>query len=452
MTERFEDTMEVGYVRELRQNYLFIRAAEAQEEGYAARMMAGNTIEGLLKFRVRKSDNRSSFCYEITSKQPLGRLLETRTINAVQIRSLLLGIAQTLKRMEDYLLIEEQILLAPDYIYVDSEEYRPFLCLVPGKQGNFPEEFSFLLQYLLGKADHEDKEAVVLIYGLYRESLKENYGLDNLLGCLMKGDLKENCPKLDSSRERENHETIEPQSIEAWEPPQQGEAGKPGSSKQKQGYGYFLPGAAMFALAAGSFCLWGMDGLMAYGVWLAAAGLLLFAVGGGLFFWKASAHHNSRIPAIHFPIAQPAPAKKEAAASSDETGRWQMMFEEEAQTQAVPISGKSEEGEMNTVLLWNQEGKKEGRYLAGEDGSTIPLSYYPFIIGKQEGLCDYVILKNTISRLHLRIDESAQGYQLTDLNSTNGTYVNGRCLDANETVAIHPGDKIGIADLTFCLK
>lgn len=129
-----------------------------------------------------------------------------------------------------------------------------------------------------------------------------------------------------------------------------------------------------------------------------------------------------------------------------------MIFDEEEEPKPVQNPVQPEEQEMNTVLLWNQDEVKECRSLTGEDGSTIPLSYYPFIIGKQEGLCDYVILKNTVSRLHLRIDETADGYQITDLNSTNGTYVNGRCLDANETVAIQPGDEIEIADLKFRLK
>ncbi len=56
-------------------------------------MLVGNAIEGLLKFRIRRTDDHCQFCYEITSRQPLGRLLETKSINAVQLRALLLGIA-----------------------------------------------------------------------------------------------------------------------------------------------------------------------------------------------------------------------------------------------------------------------------------------------------------------------------------------------------------------------
>ena len=116
---------EISYRRELRQNYLMIAADENLAERFEARMLAGNTIDGLLKFRVRREDDRLWFCYEITSRQPLSRLLERTAITAMQIRRLLLGIAQTLTRMEDYLLSENLILLDPEMIYMDPAEFQP---------------------------------------------------------------------------------------------------------------------------------------------------------------------------------------------------------------------------------------------------------------------------------------------------------------------------------------
>lgn len=94
--------MEVSYHREMKKNYLMIEADEEGMQAFEAKMLVGNVIEGLLKFRIRRTDDHCQFCYEITSRQPLGRLLETKSINAVQLRALLLGIAQTLIRMEDY--------------------------------------------------------------------------------------------------------------------------------------------------------------------------------------------------------------------------------------------------------------------------------------------------------------------------------------------------------------
>ena len=140
---------------------------------------------------------------------------------------------------------------------------------------------------------------------------------------------------------------------------------------------------------------------------------------------------------------------------SSRPGQWQMIFDEpeEEQTEEPSTSAVSQAEEMRTVLLWNQSEEKPVRSLVSRDGEgDIVLSYYPFIIGKQEGLCDYVLDKSTVSRLHVRIDETEEGYRVTDLNSTNGTFVNGRPLDANGTALIQPGDEIGVADLRFQLK
>lgn len=134
---------------------------------------------------------------------------------------------------------------------------------------------------------------------------------------------------------------------------------------------------------------------------------------------------------------------------------WQMIFQEpnEENTEEMSMPTDSNEEEMRTVLLWNQSEDKTERRLVSQDGEiTILLPYYPFIIGKQEGLCDYVLDKSTVSRLHVRIDETEAGYQVTDLNSTNGTFVNGKLLDANGTALIQQGDEIGVADLKFQLK
>lgn len=287
--------MEVQYLREMRQNYLMIQVEEEQGQGYEARMMIGNTIEGLLRFRMKKNDGTWKFCYEITSKQPLSRVLEKTAVNASQIRRMLLEIARTLTRMEDYLLSEEQILMEPDYIYIDPEDYHPFLCLVPGKRGNFPQEFSLFLQFLLEKVNHEDKEAVVLIYGLYRESLKENYGLDNLLRWVM----KENYPNMEYSGKSEKCETIDDKKIELWESSASDADSNPSQENYQQEsrqnfavrdkypqYFYFLPGAAMILAAVGIRFFSGRQNLVRHGYWMAAAGAAMLAGGGLWWVWS----------------------------------------------------------------------------------------------------------------------------------------------------------------------
>lgn len=90
------------------------------------------------------------------------------------------------------------------------------------------------------------------------------------------------------------------------------------------------------------------------------------------------------------------------------------------------------------------------RFKAMDAGETdIVISYYPFIIGKQENLVDHVLDRETVSRLHLRIDQKDGRYYIQDLNSTNGTMVDNRMLENNETIEIREGVDVSIAGIRY---
>jgi len=525
------ENMEISYHREMKKNYLMISVEEFREQGFETRMLIGNAIQGLLKFRIRKTDDRCQFCYEITSKQPLGRLLETKSIRAGQIRSLLWGISQTLSRMEEYLLTEEQILLTPDFIYVDPETFRPELCLLPGKEGDFPKEFSEFLQFLLDKVDHQDKEAVVMVYGLYRESLKENYGLDNLLRWLMREDSpgmekgkQEEVP--DSGRrnegardemdvegeigelerraaERRQTERRETERRETerrkterneivWEQEQRRQEQKlqRSDNRGRAARRALLFGMILPALFGGTWALEGMAGVerlltqdilpVAVCGLVSLAGVIITLAKGDkhgadeeTFYQKQEIkkRDGKRIPVRKQGLEETLEAWTEdrpvertrnkadegaAVRTEKKIEDWQMVFCEEEEDDGQPEVAETPdpEDDTHTVLLWSREQKQDVRRLVSEDGKTesIEILYYPFLIGKQENLTDYILSSDTVSRLHVRIDRSGEHYSLTDLNSTNGTFLNGKRLETNESVDLNVGDKVGIADMTFWFR
>ena len=126
------EKVKAGYRREMNHNYMIIEALNADPECYESRMLSGNTIEGLLKFRQKITETGLEFYYEITSKQPLSRLLEGRLISYEEIREILLSAARILSRTEEFLLKEEQILLEPEFIHVEPEHFSLFFCILPG--------------------------------------------------------------------------------------------------------------------------------------------------------------------------------------------------------------------------------------------------------------------------------------------------------------------------------
>ena len=104
-----------------------------------------------------------------------------------------------------------------------------------------------------------------------------------------------------------------------------------------------------------------------------------------------------------------------------------------------------EESENPTVCLGELE-TAQGRLLyQGTQGQE---SFYidkeSFLIGGNQK-ADGVLSASGISRNHARITKEKDSYCLMDLNSRNGTYLNGQLLDYKEKCEIHPGDRIRFA-------
>ena len=68
------------------------------------------------------------------------------------------------------------------------------------------------------------------------------------------------------------------------------------------------------------------------------------------------------------------------------------------------------------------------------------------IIGRSE-LCQIVVSTKTVSRLQAVIEQDDSGcYVLHDINSANGTYINGQPVDAPHR--LKDGDEIGLGTVT----
>jgi len=80
------------------------------------------------------------------------------------------------------------------------------------------------------------------------------------------------------------------------------------------------------------------------------------------------------------------------------------------------------------------------------DGTVQDFSLNPeqITLGRSHD-CDIVIEGKLISRRHATITRSGQGYVLTDLNSQNGTTINGIRLSAPEQ--LHDGDHIALGGM-----
>ena len=446
--------MEVSYERQVRHNYLIIRADEIQKENYECRMLMANSIEGLLKFRFRQTETGIEFYYEITSRQPVNRILEGRTIKRQEIVKLIYSIAALLERLENYLLQESQILLDPQYIYTDPEIVQFFFCLVPDRKADFSKDMERLLQYLLKKTDHRDKESALLSYRLYQESQKEFYGMESLLKWLpLREDRELVCQIRDeiNPEQREKSESTEKdfqeEAISAKE-----EKAEPRSGRNIQiavtAAGVLLVPSLIWILKGTALMKEYWYGIVGwYGFWAAAAALKIVTA-------QVRRKKNSDKNKTQKTSFLGTEFSEEAGQREWETliGNEAETFMEEQGADDEPVEEQEDPIFFETRVLSAEEGRdKSIRCLVSMDKKTedIPVPYFPFLIGKQSGIVDYILTRDTVSRIHVKIEKNEKGYTLTDLNSTNGTWVRGKALMNNETVFLEEGDEIYIADCGF---
>lgn len=81
--------------------------------------------------------------------------------------------------------------------------------------------------------------------------------------------------------------------------------------------------------------------------------------------------------------------------------------------------------------------------------ATIYLNDDLTVIGKLENACDAVIELPTVSRIHAKIRKKEDGYYLTDMNSRNGTAVNGKLLLPDEEYQLKQEDEVDFAQARY---
>lgn len=387
--------MKVSYSKNLKSSYMLIAIEEKYKSDYRTNMLINNSIPGFLKASERQDGSSLSLQYEITSKQPLSRIMERGNIKAEELRGLILDILRSVEGSKKYLLEEDDIVLDKDYLYVDTVSIRVGLCLLPGYNKPLDKQLRQLLLELPACMDSEDSDAVVLAYSLYSEASKEDYVLGDLIKVLSVKDKQAASKDRPKERVKERGGSLQ-QDLEALDlRPQAKSEEKP------------LKRNRLFKLPK-----------------------LLRAKE------RPKRQPKETDVSIHVPEE-----------FIDEDELWIEEFEREEEKG----SDRDEIEPMTQFLAAGDTERKRHRILKGTTPGLedIDIAYYPFVIGRQERISDYIIDRESVSRMHCRIDMEDGEYYIRDLNSRNGTAVNGEALINNERIRLNDGDEVQIADMVY---
>lgn len=385
----------VTYKRELNHSYMVRKCNAYDISGcYAYRTMSQNRIGKLLFCKQRQLDGEAFLYYDISSRQSMERLYEGRKLDMEDLQRIIYAIAAMQEDLGEYLLDEQGLILEPAMVFADVETEELYFCFDP--EGKTEEHrYEKLADFFLGHVEHGEEHAVSIAYRFYQMSKAEYFVLSSFLPFLEKelAEWKGQNHRGTGEWEKEIPKEPFPMRIEPEEaqelPSQPSSQELPESGKKKNLLNR----------------LWG---------------------------WGKKRNLKNKEP-----------KRLEGKRTPEEAGDKE-EWADSVWNSYVEQSALIQTGETVYFTDLDKPVKPTGVPCLTEEGGErqFCLDNLPMTVGKLKGRVSIVLTDGSVSRMHARFAYTQDGVCVADLNSRNGTLVNGRKLAPNESVTLTQGDLV----------
>ena len=482
--------MYAEYKRDVSHNYLILREEEkVNTASYQVRMLTGNVIPSILKCRLQGLDGNLLFYYDITSRQSLASFYEQRKFHRKDLHMLFCGFIRVMEEMAEFLMNTDQLLLCPEYIFLDIEKREVKFCCLPDYHHPIQEQFRELTEYLLPRLDHEDPQAVSMGYGVYRKAMETGFQLEHIKEAIYqnrevtgKNDNKDSAQKQGQKPPENNLDgadnfgekiqekadvshlletDVENKTSKRKKDKKKEESDFQKSSNEWTGALLCVFTAAVLIILLILRYLGYLPGIPAEAIFGGAIILLALAA---FLSWTAekkkqkkqmSAEWRKKVKRELDDTYESSSEKRRKERNSED------LYEADSVQEKMPEWGDGKykmpeqtgetENYGETVVLSAGQTEGPASLVSREPGelATIYLDRDLMVIGKMENAADAVISLPTVSRIHAKIRKADDEYYLSDLNSRNGTSVNGRLLKTGEEYQLQDEDQVEFAQARY---
>lgn len=468
-------------------------------------MIRNNQIPGVLSLELRRVDSNIQVQYDVTGKWRLKDLLDNKEFSGSEFVSLLEKFIQTIIGAEAYLLDITQFVLDEDHIFLDGNmEPRLLYLPIKGTQNIHSRFKDLLLQLVVYRARLKDQDSGPVLSGILNYLKRDDFNiyefqkaLRNLNKCAIDGPLNERPPSMQISftkpagpvslgnlipqENRKAPPTVSTPKAALNESEQPKVSQPPTDMAQFQTITEYKTKTRYKSSTVASIMIFQV--VLAVGVMFgfrpvyaatedittayAAMGLMVVCLDGLVL--KNLLDSKNRI-AFQVPVktrkrgtsspdreqsSQPQPVSPESFQVN-----FDKQFFSNAQlnipqvatydTELLAHARISYAGANDTVILTAQPAAP---YLVrkGPIQEIIRLRSSALVIGRQEDMADHIIDDPAIGRMHAELSWINNLCQIRDLNSKNGTSVNGIRLAGPHPVKLFIGDEIKLGPLEYTL-
>ncbi len=433
--------MQVSYERNVKGSFMVVEGS-GEPSAYEEQMLRENQVMVLLSFFTLCMDKKIQYWYDITGKTSFRDYVEQEGLSADLIRKFFTRLKTAFDRMSRYLIDPDHILLNPDTIFLERvpADFRVFLAYNPLDKGDVPSGIVTVTEFLTEQIEKGDSAITDLCFSLYDASLKETDAFEAVLAVLKTFAPEEKVEKPKTQalpageadfippivreepvrksggwfRGRREEEYTDEEDIEEESGPDRGssrqadesaweEARRPSEIEEDP---------------------WGVEDEEEE----ETGGSFLDRLGAAFAGLFSSLGAQTKKKALNlFPVKREDPESLDFEYDADDT----------LDQPTVLLSQATEE--CGGKLLYEGNGSEQDYVLSKE----------VFRIGSQDESNDAVLHSAVVSRHHARITKTNGDYFIEDLNSRNGTYVNGKMLSYRENVKLKRMDVITFADVVY---
>ena len=424
---RGDGEMEIEKKRELGTQRLLI-STEEEREDFRERMMLENEICGHLPFSIRRINGRKTYEYNIEGLSSLEEESEKK-LGFWVIKALAGGLAEIVDAGAPFLLREDDYVVTPGTVFIDKNSKELKLVYCPGYGQSLKERLEALMEFCLDTIDYDDSLAVRSVYGLYMR-VRDGCSLRQLRELVRE---IEETPAKDSAGEgsKERSGQADPRVEE-----------EPTPASVMKYYPEVVPPCPV-KRSPKQFVrdFWDSADKRVRLTLLAVIGgyaVLSLAVLSGKF--ESLSRKVMGIPAwIPVMIAATAVCLTMIVRKVRSTVR--LLGKK---------SPRKEEVDENETVLMIGSGTRESLILVSDGMPGLSTDRFPCVIGKDGSYCDIAVDAKGVSRKHFRIDRNSKGeVTVEDLNTINGTFLNGHKLAPNMSVELREGDELSFGSVSY---
>ena len=405
---------------------------EEQGRMYQVKMLVENEFPYILTSSMICTDGEVWLSHNTKECYSMQAYLQQKAMNGQQLRSVLKQIMQQAKLLEEYLLDASDLVVHIEYLFFHREKEAIRMLCVPGYQKPLREQLAVLLEYLMPRFDHRDREGELFLYECHRILADDWCDMTDFLALLNeKIDTDVECVTVDEQNKAEIPKQTDKKEYaeETATVVQQIKWEDVDSIFSKRFLLYALAGGAALALIIKYLFFDGTTGTAIFGIiWLLT--LIILAI--------MTAHDKT---------------SEEEPDTAMQEYKLQHGRDEKSVYSKISLPEKYNMEHVSLSPQTSAVAKKEIMKLVPLTNGAlepfrIPQDRTSLTIGRDKS-SDYRVSTTQISRVHVRLFCRPDGLYIEDQNSTNGTYINAKRIPAMTEQKLEKGDVVGLANEEF---